>query len=297
MVEAAAAADASANALPADGQNQSAAAAVLNGADKGAAVETTFEGLFPEAQRAFVANKGWTGKHGHMKALTSYQQLEAAMGADKVVLPKEGDAASLAAYRAKMGVPETADKYDIKTPEGADVSKEFLTAAKGWFHEHNIPAKDAQGLVDKWNAFVGEQMKGSAAGKLKASQDGLAEIEKEWGKDVDVKKAAAQRAFKTFSKEAGFEQSDLDTMEEAIGTSKMMKLWAAIGSGLAEARFVAGDGGATGSGFTPEAARARLAQMNADPEFRAKIIAGNPQAMAERKAVIEAVAAAQEKAA
>jgi hypothetical protein len=194
-------------------------------------------------------------------------------------------------------VPESADKYDIKLPEGADVSKEFLGAAKNWFHEANVPAKDAQKIVDAYNAWVGEQVKGVSVGKLKASEDGMNDIKKEWGKDADAKMAAAQRAFKTFSKEAGIEQADLDTMEEAIGTAKMMKLWASIGSGLAEARFVAGDTPGGGSHFTPEAARARLQQMNADPDFRAKIIAGDPKATAERKAVIDAVAAATERAA
>jgi hypothetical protein len=271
---------------------QTAASQVLNGTgDKGAATTPDFISRVPENARDYVNNKGWKSE---ADMLTSYQKLESAMGADKVVLPKEGDAESLKAFRAKMGVPESADKYDIKLPDGADVSKEFLGAAKNWFHEHNVSAKDAQGIVDKYNAWVGEQMKGVAGSKLKASTDGLAEIEKEWGKDTDAKKAAAQRAFKTFKAEAGLDQGDLDAMEEAIGTPKLMKLFASIGSGLAEARFVAGDTGATGNHFTPEAARARLTQMNADPDFRAKIIAGNPQAIAERKAVIEAAAAAQD---
>ena len=246
-----------------------------------------FINTIPENSREYVTNKGWKSP---VDLLTSYQKLESAFGSNKVVLPKEGDAASEAEFRKAIGVPEAADKYDIKLPEGAPIDEAFLKTAKGWMHEAGLTPKQAQLIASKWNDFTAGALKDQASTKLKASEEGLAAVEKEWGNQTDANKAAAQRAFKAVSKAAGLEATDLDAIEETIGTAKMLKLFSHFGGMISEARFVDGTH-AGGSHFTPEAARARMAELKTDRAWFAKFQAGDLAAQNEWKALIAAAAA------
>lgn len=285
MTDAAAGAAQGAGGDGAQGEAQGAgAAAIVNGDGKSA---PDFINAIPEGAREYVTNKGWKSP---ADLLTSYQKLESAFGSNKVVLPKEGDAASEAEFRKALGVPETADKYEIKLPEGAPIDETFLKTAKGWMHEAGLTPKQAQIIASKWNEFTDGALKSSAQGKLKASEDGLKAVEKEWGAQTDAHKAAAQRAFKAVSKAAGLEAADLDAIEDTIGTPKMLKLFAHFGGMIAEARFVDG-GAAKGSHFTPEAARARMAELRGDRAWFAKFTGGDAGAKAEWAALQAAVAA------
>src|SRR3972149_3189707 len=104
-----------AGAAGAKGGAQGAGAQAVAGAGEGAKAPDFLSGL-PENTRDYVTNKGWKSP---TDLLTSYQKLESQLGVDKIALPKEGDAESEKAWRAKLGVPDAADKYELKLPEGA----------------------------------------------------------------------------------------------------------------------------------------------------------------------------------
>lgn len=258
--------------------------AVLNGGgDK--AVTPDFINRFDEGVRPYVQNKGWKSE---VDLLTSYQKLESQIGADKIVLPKDGDAESLKAFRAKLGVPETPDKYDVKLQDGSPVSEDFLKAAKAWFHEANLPPKQVQAIVDKYQAFVAESQKaadGTKIGKIEGERDATF---KEWGKDLDQNKAAMQRAYQLFKTESGMSDADYDAMADAMGMGKVMKMFAKIGNMVGEHNFVGGDHRAMG--FTPEAAKARMDALKADREWFARFAKGDAAAQAEWKNLQEAMA-------
>lgn len=261
------------------------AAAIINGDGKAV---PDFINTIPENAREYVTNKGWKSP---ADIVTSYQNLEPKIQAKGVLLPKEGDAASEAEFRKAMGVPESADKYEIKLPEGAAIDGAFLSTAKGWMHEAGLTPKQAQIIASKWNDFTTASLNDTAKAKLKASEEGLQAVEKEWGNQTDANKAAAQRAFKAVAKDAGMEAADLDTIEEAIGTAKMLKMFAKVGNMIGEARFV--DGGHTGAGshLTPEAARARMNELKTDRGWFAKFQAGDLAAKTEWENLIKAAAA------
>lgn len=267
------------------GTTQTAATQAIASGDKTAVPD--FLSGFADNTRDYVANKGWKSA---VDMLTSYQTLESKFGADKVAIPKEGDVEGEKAFRAKMGVPDAADKYEIKLPEGASVDADFLKTAKGWMHEAGLTPKQAQIVASRWNDHASAILKDGAAAKLRASEDGLNDLVKEWGGKADEHKAASQRAFKAVMKPAGMEAADLDKIEDAIGTAKMMKMFAHFGGMIAEARFI--DGGTSAAEqFTPEAARAEIQRLKTDREWFAKFQAGDAQAQARWKALQAAAAA------
>lgn len=267
------------------GQGAGGASAVLaNGSGESKAPD--FINTFDEGVRPFVTNKGWKST---TDILTSYQKLESQIGADKIVLPKDGDAESLKAYRAKLGVPETADKYDVKLPEGSPVSKEFLDAAKSWFHEASLPPKAVQAIVDKYQAFVTESQKGVEATKINSIDSERDATFKEWGKDLDGNKAAMQRAYQLAKTDLNLSDADYDSLAGVWGMAKTMKFFAKFGNMVGEHNFHGGEGN-KGFGSTPEAARARMEALKKDTEWFGRFAKGGAAEQLEWKNLQEAMA-------
>ena len=242
----------------------------------------------PENARDYVVNKGWKSP---TDILTGYQNLESKLGANRVALPKEGDAASEAEWRKAIGVPEAADKYMLKLPDGAPVDEAFLNTAKAWFHEAGLTPKQAQALASKWTEYGVAATTEQAQARLKASEGELEAVKKEWGKEADANLAAAQRAFRAVQKPANLDAADLDKMEDALGTAKFTKMMAFFGSMSGEHRYVDGSMPA-GTHFTPEAARARINELKNDRGWFAKFQAGDIAAQTEWKNLQAAAAAA-----
>lgn len=242
----------------------------------------------PENAREYVTNKGWKS---HTDMLTGYQNLESKLGANRVALPKEGDAASEAEFRKARGVPEAADKYDLKLPEGVPVDEGFLKVAKGWFHEAGLTPKEANVLAAKYAEYGATAQAEMQAARSKASEGELEAVKKEWGKDADAQLAAAQRAFRSVQKPAGIEAADLDKMEDALGTAKFTKMMAFFGGMAGEHRYINGDAAGGGAHHTPEAARARMAQLSSDGEWFKRFIAGGVAETTEWKNLQAAAAA------
>jgi hypothetical protein len=90
--------------------------------------------------------------------------------------PEEWDA-----FHAKLGRPESADKYEIKVPEGAKWDDATDVKVKELFFKAGLPPRQAQALVDGYNAMQTEQL----AAYTKSLETGLAEITKD-PKNVEI---------------------------------------------------------------------------------------------------------------
>ncbi|MET0659134.1 MAG: hypothetical protein ABW110_13365, partial [Steroidobacteraceae bacterium] len=97
------------------------AAAAAAAAAAGAAANQPW---FPEAHKSLVETKGFKSVEDVFNWGINAEKL---IGLDRagrtVVLPKdEADVEGRKAYYAKIGVPESADKYELPLPEGDDGS-------------------------------------------------------------------------------------------------------------------------------------------------------------------------------
>lgn len=265
------------------------ASTVVTGADKGAQA-TDFLSTIPEGARDYVANKGWKDA---ASILSSYQQLESKIGANRIELPKEGDAESEKAFRKALGVPDAADKYEFKFPDGTKVNEDFLKVAKSWFHEAGATPKQAAVLAQKWAEYGNQMQTEAAAATLKAIEGERDAVFKEWGNNKEANQAAMQRAFMLL-KPVGFDEGMIDAIAETpgVGMAKVMKIFAHIGSMVSEGRFVDGSGGA--NGLTAEAAAARMKTLKGDREWFAKYTKGDAAAVAEWNALNAVLAKAAE---
>lgn len=179
-----------ANAGSADAGNlaEANAAAANNGA-QAAASGDWLSGL-EEGNRKTVESKGWKSPNDTIK---SYADLERQFTdiSSKALTPPTDDAKpeDLDAFFGKLGMPEKAEGYDFKMPEGlpadlpydADFAKEFKAMAR----DARLPAKQAQALHDAYvKNFAAKMQAGAEAqakAKAEAEQKAFAELSTAWG--------------------------------------------------------------------------------------------------------------------
>lgn len=219
---------------------------------------------FSPEQKDYVGNKGWKAP---AEAIGAYQNLETLLGAEKagrtVVLPKDDkDADGIKAFRAKLGVPEKAEDYQLPVPQGADGN--FAKTAAGWMHELGVPLKQAQALTEKWNGFFAKVLADKAASDEATSKAAVADLQKEWGAKFEENGEMGRR----FAKELGVSADELNAIESALGTARMLKLFHGGGVKLGEPGAITD---AQKGGFTAAGQKAAQEQIAA---IRQQRIAG-----------------------
>ena len=196
---------------------------------------------------------------------TSYRNLEKLTGvpAERLVkIPKDNDAAAWNEAYAKLGRPQTADKYVIPVPEGD--TGEFAGVAKAWFHDAGISQSQATKLSEKWNTYVADAQKAAQTAQEQTNQIQVTELKSAWGADYDAKTALVDRAAETF----GMTQEQLSALKTTMGPKAAMLFLHNIGAKIAvEDRTVPGLNGTTSFGMTPEQAKALIAEKRNSKDF------------------------------
>lgn len=191
----------------------------------------------------------------------SYLSLESLMGQEKIPVPKNADDVNAWAMFGKaFGVPETADKYDIKI-EGVDESK--LQGLKNVFHKHHIPQSTAQELTE---AYI-EDYKQYEAAKVKAFNDeaekATTELRQEWG----LKYEENLKTAKIFLEKMSTTKEEYDYFDNKIGNdAKFIKLLSRIGQSISEGNLGGFEGQAGGFTKTPAEAKQELDKILNDPD-------------------------------
>lgn len=136
--------------------------------------------------------------------------------------------------------PATADAYEIPVPDGE--SPEFAKAVAPLFHKAGLSSAQAKALAEGWNEMQASQRGAAAQAETDAAAaaDAAAKredtaLQSEWGKDYAANKEHARRAAMQFlpgDDEA--KSAFVAELERKFGYTATMKMWAAIGSGLAE---------------------------------------------------------------
>jgi hypothetical protein len=198
-----------------------------------------------------------------------------------VIKPDEN---AVKAWRTAMGVPETADKYDIKPPDGSPYPQ-FTNYLKEVLHQAGAPPGMAKVLANGYEAAVSKlETELRTAEDAKSAAD-LKQLEQEWGSNYKERIALGARGKEWLAKEVGgLSDMQLRTMESVLGTSKFMSLMWKFGEGNKEPSFAASGGQGKGFEGGASAAQAEWDQLYADrtagkitdyqwraPEFQAKL--------------------------
>ncbi|MDO9337924.1 MAG: hypothetical protein Q7T61_16125 [Caulobacter sp.] len=225
-----------------------------------------------EATRGYMERKGFKD----VQALgASFASLERMMSAGRVPLPAgEDDAEGYARAFTALGRPETAADYGFGELAGAD--PEFSGQAAEWLFEAGVGKARAAALAEKWNAYVGERETAAREAFEAQSQADWIDLQREWGPKFAQNTETFRRGALTF----GLSRQEMANIEAGLGTRRTVELFARIGEGLAEDRFIAGEG-QPGFGLTREQAESRIASLRRDQAWQARWMAGGADEKAE----------------
>lgn len=207
--------------------------------------------------------------------LTAYRGLEKLVGQKGLVPPKDStDTDGWNRTWDALGRPKDPKEYQLPVPDGMDRGFADKFAAK--FHQFGLNTDQARGIAGAWNEMVTEMANGDSAAfktKSKAEVDG---IWKEMGKE---KGSAYFGQVNLAARSLGLQQADVQKLEKALGTRRMFDLLHRAGDGLSEDDL--GGDGQGGAGLTPEAAQAKLKDLQGDAAWRKKLLAGDVAARGE----------------
>lgn len=270
--------------VPADGgqgADAAAAAAAQAAAASAAAGDTPPEPFYKSFKDAEL--RGYAEVKGFKDAETlagSYRSLEKMRGVPVerlLTLPENmDDAEAMAPIRERLGFapPKEASEYGFATLEGVDPAR--AKVLEGLAHKHGIPAKMASAVfadilaadiatMEAQNAAYQEEV-AVERGKLQASL----------GDKFDGFVEEARRAARRY----GLEQADIEALENAIGYEKTMRFMNNVGRTTGEAGFVEGDK-RVNVAMTPEGAKARIAELSSNEDWRTRYLSGDKAAQAE----------------
>lgn len=235
------------------------------GSPGGGAAAPWYGQLPADAPKEFTEWLGAKGFKDPAAALTSAWNTEKLVGApaDQIIrLPKPDDKASWDGVWNRLGRPEKPEGYELPLPAGDDGA--FSKTASSWFHAAGVPKAAAQGIAKQWNDHITKLVEdGRKADEAKATQ-ALDALKGEWGADFDKRSEFGRRGLKAYGEKAGLDANDLTSLEQSIGTAKMLKLFHALGETTGEHAFNSGDGGGGGNlNLSPAQARQKLDEVKA----------------------------------
>lgn len=176
------------------------------------------------------------------KSLKDTKTAFAARQDGMVKLPTEASTPEeIKAYRASIGVPESADKYGFVIPAlpgGNQVEAADIKAFSEFAHKNGIPKQQAQ-------AFLDFQIQSEAANIAAIEKDDAdyargqeEKLRGEWGHKYDANLLLAQRAAKTFG-----------VSEEDAKNPELLRIMARVAASISEDKLAAP--GDLGGGLTP----------------------------------------------
>lgn len=146
--------------------------------------------------------------------------------------PEEFDA-----FYARLGRPETPDKYEFtrpQVPENVKYDEEMETAFKGMAHKAGLSPRQAQALLEGYNEMQVKRLSGYT-GQM---EQGIAALKKEWGANYEKQIGLASRVVK----EVGGEEMINLLNETGLGNHPtLVKFFAKLGAESADPGFIIGE--------------------------------------------------------
>lgn len=178
-------------------------------------------------------------------ALTPEQQAAAdsAKAAEPPPLKMPGKDASpeeWAAFYKQVGVPDTAEAYEVALPEGAN--PEEATLIQSMFKEANLLPEQAAKLVEIRNRLFAENTAAAAkaeeariAALETQNKQQAAELTNEWGAKATENMEMARRGVTQFiDGDQAKQQAVISAMEQALGYKETIKFFHNIGKAIGE---------------------------------------------------------------
>lgn len=159
----------------------------------------------------------------------SYVNLEKQFGADKIVIPKEGDAEGWAKAFDALGRPKDASAYDFKPvqlPEGMQYDTGLEDKFRPVAHNLGLTQKQAQGMRDWFAANQGEAFTASTVEQQQAREAATNALKSKLGNAYEGTQKAAEAALLAY---AGKDAVDAMKKNGMINDPFMIEVFGKIG--------------------------------------------------------------------
>ena len=214
----------------------------------------------------------------------------------RIKLPGEGASeAEKTAFRAAIGVPESAEGYviaPIKDADGNDLELDtpLLSRLAAKAHESGVPKAAYEALV---NDFVAAQLEAAGAGDAEQKAEGIS-----WAKEQGDKQAAKLAAVNRGAAAMELSNEEVFAIRGVLGSRRTLDTFARLGEGIGEDVLLGGTGGAKQFMVSGEQAQAQIDVMKGDAATLAKMtVKGTPENARYNRLVAIAGEAANRKAA
>lgn len=203
----------------------------------------------------YIQNKNWKSPADLVNSYKNLEKFHGVPAEQLIKLPKDmNDPVALGDVYTRLGRPESPDKYDYQAPEGVSVDETRMTWAKDVAHKMGLNKQQFKALTDATIAYEGDIMKSWEAEKTRANEAELVALKQEWGSGFQEREVLGQRAVRAFVDGTQEQKTEvLSKIEDAIGTAKMLKLFANIGMKMGEDKIISTTGD-TPFGYTPQQA-------------------------------------------
>jgi hypothetical protein len=185
-----------------------------------------------------------------------------------VVIPNENSTPEeVSAYRKAVGVPDSADKYNVKPeklPEGLEWSDDLAKPILDIAHKHGIPEAAMKELVAAHMANEAQRTGAVSEMIEKDLETGRQELQKSFGQDFEKKIDLAKRAAQSVG---------VNPLSRGFMDPDVVKGFVRLAEKISEDRLT-GDG-KTG-GLMGGEALAKAIQTDANHPLHAKYLAGDP---------------------
>lgn len=215
----------------------------------------------------------------------SYVHGQKMIGRDKIVIPdKFATDEDWQKVFQKLGVPDSADKYELKV--GDNVDPEFVKGFKDMAVKNGILPRQAEKLFNFYNDHVGKTVAAQEEASRKAFEESVNGLKKEWGQGYDRK---IQAASGLFNKIADKDVKELFNSTGFGNDPTVIKMFAKLAEELGEDKFVSG--ASTGAmGLTPGEAKQKINEVfgNKDHPYFNKSHPSHKDAIAEMQRLFDA---------
>lgn len=210
---------------------------------------------------------------GHQEAskMLSYPQNEI------VRVPKDLNDPAMKNVWQRLGAPNDAAGYDfstIKHSDGKEVAPETIAAFRNAAFERSIPKDMAIDMAKAHVKLLDAQRTADLAEYTAKVQESTQALKTSWGKNYDANMVIA----KTAATANGIKPETVAALEKSTSYAEVMEFLRVIGTKTGEGRFVTPNTPGQNTPMTKEEAKAQIAELKSDQEWRTQYLNGDKKA-------------------
>jgi len=179
-----------------------------------------------------------------------------------VKLPSEGNEVELNDFYAKMGRPESFDKYEVTRPEDIPDGIEYSEQMENWFKEQafaqGLNNKQVQGIMSAWNEMTMQE----GQQRLAERDESANYLKNKWGADYERRNGVVQTLLNKFGNDGAYQE----LIESGLGNNpRLIEMLSNVGMATLEDSMINSQHVSTEP--TPEELNMQINEIMSNPAY------------------------------